>query len=120
MTSWYQELNVRKKSIILIEKIYKITIDFPKTEIYALTDQMKRSSISIASNIAEWDQRNTNKENINFLYIAKWSAAELETQIIIAKRLWFIDENNLKDLQKDTVEILKMLSSLIKFKRTNP
>lgn len=75
---------------------------------------MRRAVVSIPSNIAEWNERNTNKEYANFLYIAKGSAAELETQVIIAKELKFITEEVKDGLSSQIGEILKMLSALIK------
>ena len=70
MDKSYQNLEVRKRAMDFIDAIYTITKSFPKSE-FSLIDQTKRAASSIAANIAEWDQRNTNKENINFLYIAK-------------------------------------------------
>lgn len=114
MFSNYQKLTVRQKSISLTKDIYKTTANFPQSELYGLTNQMRRSSSSIPCNIAEWNQRNTNKEHINFLYIAKWSSAELETQIILSHELEFITEKEKNALLGKIDEILKMLSSLIK------
>jgi len=119
MESKYKNLEVRKKSMDLCEMTYKLIINFPKQEIYWLVDQIKRSSVSIPSNIAEWDQRWTNKENIRFLYIAKWSAAELETQITLSKRLWFINDTQFLEIQDTITQILKMLSAYITYKSKN-
>lgn len=113
MFSNYQKLTVRQKSIELTKDIYKVTKQFPPSEFYGLVNQMRRSSTSIPCNIAEWNQRNTNKEHINFLYIAKWSAAELETQIIISHELEFLSEKEKNDLLGKVEEILKMLASFI-------
>jgi len=113
MESNYQKLTVRQKSMQLAKNIYHCTSKFPSSEMYGLTSQMKRSVISIPSNIAEWNQRNTIKEHINFLYIAKWSAAELETQILLSKELWYLSPDKTKALNEDVKEILKMLSSFI-------
>ena len=118
MFSNYQKLIVWQKSIELTKDIYTITQQFPSSELYGLVNQMRRSASSIPCNIAEWNQRNTKKEHINFLYIAKWSAAELETQIIISKELSFLLEEEKNKLLNKTEEILKMLSSLIKTLRT--
>jgi len=114
MFSNYQKLTVRQKSMTLTKNIYKITTNFPQSELYGLTNQIRRSSSSIPCNIAEWNQRNTRKEHINFLYIAKWSAAELETQIILSHELEFLTEKEKIALLGEVEEILKMLSSLIK------
>ena len=114
----FQKLQVRNKSVELVEYIYKITTKFPNSEVYWLTSQMRRASISIAANIAEWDQRISIKENIRFLYMAKWSAAEIESHTIIAHKLWFIDQNTFEEVHIQIINILKMLSSLIKYKNT--
>ena len=91
--------------------IYETAKNFSKDERYALTDQIKRAVVSIPSNIAEGASRNTTKEFIQFLYIALGSAAELETQIIIAEKLGYI--NNAENLLSDITIIRKMLNALI-------
>ena len=78
-------------------EVYKITKQFPKEELYALTSQMKRSAVSIPSNIAEGAGRKGKAEYCRFLYIALGSASELETQIEIACRLNFLSD--MKDLE---------------------
>lgn len=83
----HKDLEVWKRSVELVKTIYEITKSFPKEELYGLTNQMRRSAISIPSNIAEGAARNHNKEFIQFLYITLGSIAELETQIIISKKL---------------------------------
>lgn len=108
----YKELIVWQKSIDLVDEIYKITRQFPKTEQYALASQMQRSAVSIPSNIAEGQTRNHLPEYIQFLGIAYASAAELETQPIISKRQY-------KDLYYLTaenwlLEVQKMLNVLIR------
>ena len=99
---------------MLAEKIYEITQKYPKEEIYWLVSQMRRAVVSISSNIAEWSLRNTDKEFWSFLYNARWSAAELETQIILSERLWFITTQESEIVLVNVNETLKMLSSLIK------
>ena len=94
--SIYRNLDIWKLSIEPSKKVYILCSKFPKTEIYGLVDQMKRSSISIASNIAEWSGRWTIQENIHFLHIARWSCAELETQIILARELEWFQKKNLR------------------------
>ena len=97
----------------LVESIYKISSNFPKDEMYALTSQIRRASVSIPSNIAEGSARNGNKEFIQFLYISLGSVSEVETQLMIAQRLKYT-VNIGKEL-KDIVAIKKMLSGLIKY-----
>ena len=108
------DLNVWNDSIILVKEIYKVTVKFPKEEIYGLTSQIKRAVVSIPSNIAEGASRQTNKEFIQFLYIALGSTSEVETQLIIAKELCFIDDNGLNNLLIKIKSIKKMLNGLIK------
>lgn len=109
----FRDLLVWEKSIMLCDKIYKVVSNFPKEELYWLTSQVKRSSISIPSNIAEWYDRKSSKDFIRFLLISKGSCAELETQIILANKLWFIDIWKSEDIIINIVEIRKMLSWLI-------
>lgn len=113
----HYDLNVWNDSIDLVKEIYKITIKFPKEEIYGLTSQIKRAVISIPSNIAEGASRQTNKEFIQFLYIALGSASEVETQLIIAKELNFINDSDLNYLSNKLGKIKKMLNGLIKHLR---
>ncbi len=86
---------------------------FPKTEVFWLTDQIKRASISIPSNIAEWSARWTEKEQVHFLYIARGSASEVDTQLLIAKNLWFLSEEKYIEISEKLTIIGKMLTKLI-------
>lgn len=115
--SYYKNLKVWQKSIDFIELIYKTTSNFPKSELYGLTDQIRRASISIASNIAEWSGRWSENDYTRFLYIAKWSAQEIETQLIIAHRLKYIDLEDYEILESAILEIIKMISWLIMHKK---
>ena len=85
----HHKLNVWQKAIELVVEVYRVTEHFPKEEIYGLINQMRRAAVSIASNIAEGAARGTKAEFKKFLAIAQGSAAELETQVIIAGRLSF-------------------------------
>jgi len=109
----YRDLEVWKKSITLVKKIYLMTRDFPKEETYGLINQMRRSAVSIPSNIAEGKTRQHTNEYIQFLYIALGSCAELESQIIIAKELEYIKESEVEALN-ELDEIGKMIRNLIK------
>lgn len=106
-----------QKWLELVKEIYKITSIFPKSQTYSLASQMQRAAVSIVSNIAEWSSRSSVKEFIQFLYIAKWSTSELETQVIIAKELSFISNEDSEKIELLILEILKMLSSLIENKK---
>ena len=113
----FKQLVVWQKSIDLVREIYILTRSFPREELYGLTSQMRRCSISIPSNIAEGKKRKSKNEFIQFLSIADASAAELETQIIIAKYLYpTIDYKKSEFL---LVEIQKMLITIIKKLKNN-
>jgi four helix bundle protein len=114
----HKDLKVWQESRNLVNEIYTLTSKFPKEEIYSLTAQIKRASISIPSNIAEGAARDSNKENIHFLYIALGSAAELDTQIEIARDLNFLSEDKYKEISGKLDKIDKMLSGLIRFRQT--
>ncbi|MBP7217113.1 MAG: four helix bundle protein [Candidatus Omnitrophica bacterium] len=88
----FRDLRVWQKGIELVKLIYKITDEFPKDEQYGLTAQLRRAAISIPSNISEGFRRKHDKEHKQFLSIALGSCSELETQIVIAKELHYIDE----------------------------
>jgi len=83
----YKDLQVWQESMNLVEEVYKLVKLLPKEETYALSDQLRRAVVSIPSNIAEGQNRNTGKEFIQFLYISLGSASEVETQLLIAQRL---------------------------------
>jgi len=110
----YKDLNIWKRSIGVVEDIYKITKNFPKEEIYGLTSQLRRSAVSIPSNIAEGFARFHNKEYKQFLFISLGSCAELSTQIIIALRLDYLESKEADQLLNEIDEISKMTMSLIK------
>jgi four helix bundle protein len=105
-TSSYRDLIVWQKSIQLVVELYKITKEFPREEIYGLTSQMRRSAVSIPSNIAEGRNRGTKKDYTQFLRIAYGSGAELETQITICKQIEDTKSLNLS-------EVMKMLNVMI-------
>jgi len=108
----YKQLEVWKRSIELVKEIYRITDQFPKSELYGLVSQMRRAVVSIPSNIAEGYKRRNLGEYVQFLSIADASAAELETQIIIAKDFYAkIDFGKAESL---LLEIQKMLTIMIR------
>lgn len=107
----HKDLDVWNKSIDLVEDIYKLTKEFPKEELYGLTNQLRRASVSISSNIAEGAARNSNKEFIQFLYVALGSLSEVETQLIIAVRLKFISGYN----EEQITNLKRMLLGLIRY-----
>lgn len=107
-------MKVWEKAIELVVEVYKLTTDFPKEEKYGLISQMKRSALSIPSNIAEGAGRNHDKEFIHFLSIANGSSFELETQIIVASKLGLLSEENCKSLCERLSELQKMNFNLQK------
>ena len=109
----FRSLLVWQKAMDLSVLVYKITRTFPKEELYGLTGQMRRASVSIPSNIAEGYARFSDKELVRFSRIALGSAAELETQTELAFRLAFLSEEDNKILTHSTQEVFKMLTSLI-------
>jgi len=116
----YKELKVWQKSYGLCLKIYRITAKFPNEERYGLTSQIRRSVVSIPSNIAEGYGRKTTKDYIRMLYISYGSVCELETQILLAGDLDLIEKGELRTLNKDIAEIERMLKSLIKSLENKP
>ena len=110
----FKALKVWKKSYDLCLKAYRITAAFPKDERYGLTSQIKRSAVSIPSNIAEGYGRKTTVDYVRFLYIAYGSTCELETQILLAGDLGFIDTGNLGETLRSVKEVERMLKALIR------
>ena len=106
----HKDLFVWQRAMDIVEAVYELTKKMPQSELYGLTNQIRRCAVSIPSNIAEGAARNSNKEFIQFLYIALGSIAELETQLLLAKRLRFVDTVPSDELD----EIKKMLVGLIK------
>lgn len=111
-SSDYRQLKVWQKAMDLTVEIYSLVNKFPREENYALSDQMRRSVVSIPSNIAEGQGRNSAKEFVNFLSIARGSLWELETQIEISERLHYIDSGQKNNVYEQTEEIGKMLNAL--------
>lgn len=111
----HKDLNVWKNSIDLVTNIYEITKNYPNNEQYGLISQMKRSAVSVPSNIAEGAGRNYKKEFIQFLFIAQGSLSELETQLIISVNLKYIEESSFELLNNKMNEIRAQISGLIKY-----
>jgi len=108
----HHSLLVWQKSMDLVQDIYAITASFPPEETYALTSQMRRAAISVPSNIAEGAARAGKKEFLNFLSITRGSLSELETQILIANRLGYID--NSSAILERIEEVFALLGGLMK------
>jgi four helix bundle protein len=110
----YRDLKVWQKSMKVTSMVYVVTKDFPKEEIYGLTQQIRRSAISIPSNIAEGYGRFSSKDYKRFLLIARGSLFEFQTQLELAVAIGYISESNLLEISLINTEIEKMLNSLIK------
>ena len=109
----YKELLVWKKSITMVKEVYKLTCSFPEAEKFGLTSQMRRSAVSIPSNIAEGCGRLTNKQTSYFFEIALGSSCELETQLINSNELNFIQQELFNRLNEDLLEVQKMTRGFI-------
>ena len=110
---YYSDLKVWQKSMDMAVDIYTMVKGLPREELYGLSDQMRRAAVSVPSNIAEGHQRSSTRDYIRFLNIAKGSLGEIETQIILCKRLGYIGDNKQMELLLRCEEIGKMLSGLI-------
>ena len=112
--STHKDLDVWRDGVTLAKAVYLATESFPKEEMYGLVSQMRRSAVSIPSNIAEGAARQGDKEFIQFLYMALGSASELDTQLEISKSIGIGDLNGLAALQDSVARVSKMLQGLIK------
>ncbi|MBI3355603.1 MAG: four helix bundle protein [Nitrospirae bacterium] len=113
----HKGLDVWKKAMDLATQVYSLTMRFPKEELYGLASQIRRSAVSIPSNIAEGAARHSRKEYIQFLYVASGSIAELETQLILATRMGFAsNDSTLSRIE----EVRKMLLALLRSLKKKP
>ena len=110
----FEELQIWKKAMNVVENSYKATSNFPKEEKYGLTSQLRRSAVSIPSNISEGAGRNTNGEFKQFLGIANGSSFELLTQLYLSKRLNLISEEKVRPIINEVLEVTRMNYSLQK------
>lgn len=109
----HKKLDVWNESISLVTMTYQLVKSFPKTEIYGITAQMKRSAVSVSSNIAEGASRLSKKERRRFFEIARSSLVELDTQIEISIRLNFMNEKQSKPFEEKMNKLFAKLSNLI-------
>ena len=108
----HKDLEVWKKAMSLVENVYRVTTDYPISEMYGLTLQTRKSAVSVPSNIAEGAARFSNKEFIHFLYVALGSIAELETQLMVACRLESLKN---KEVFENVIETRRVLLGLIRY-----
>ncbi|WP_425389665.1 four helix bundle protein [Ekhidna sp.] len=114
----FKELHVWQKGIDMAQNIYELTSTFPSEEKFGIVSQMRRSSVSVPSNVAEGAGRKTDKDFSNFLSMSLGSQFELETQLIISKRVGFISDEQLAKESLELIELQKMTRSLVdKFSR---
>jgi four helix bundle protein len=109
----FKDLVVWQKSIQLCSQIYRLTATFPRSEQFGLTNQMRRASVSIASNIAEGNGRSTKGEYVLFLGHARGSNCELQTQLVIAGTLGYSSSNERETAENLSAEISRMLNVLM-------
>lgn len=115
----FKDLIVWQKAMELVTEVYKLVKKLPKEELFALSDQIRRSAISIPSNIAEGQGRNSTKEFNRFLAIAKGSKAELETQLLLCVKIKYLEDSEIETAINLIQEIGKMLNALQKSLITN-
>ena len=108
----YQELIVWQKAMDLVVNVYQITKGFPREETYGLTNQIRRAAVSIPSNIAEGQGRNTAKEFQRFLAVAYGSLQETETQLMLSRRLGYIDEAQETVILAHCAEVARLINGL--------
>ena len=109
----YRDLLAWQKGIKLAKAVYQLTVNYPLDERFGLTNQMRRCSVSIPSNIAEGFGRSSDKELVQFLYISLGSSNELDTQLTLSYELSYISENQFLEIGELNKEVSKMLQSLI-------
>lgn len=114
MNKPHKKLNVWKKSMELVLIVYKVTKKFPAEERFGITSQIRRSAVSVPSNIAEGAARNTKKEFNNFLHIAQASLSELDTQMELSKNIGYIGNETYCEIDSIMEDVDKMLSGLIR------
>lgn len=111
----FEDIEVWQKARGLSKAIYAVTGDGAFARDFGLSDQIRRAAVSVMSNIAEGFERGSNKEFIQFLYIAKGSAGEVRAQLYVALDQGYIDQNGFNSLKRDVSEISRMISGLITY-----
>ena len=116
----FTDLHVWQKAHILVQQIYEITSSFPKEEVFGLTSQIRRASISVTSNIAEGFGRSTAKDKSHFYMMAQASLSEVQNQLLVAKDIHYIPEKSFNILYTDSIVVARMLNALIQKTRLFP
>jgi len=115
MVRSFKGLEVWKEAIEIGKRVYEVTKDFPKSEMYGLVSQLRRAVVSVSSNIAEGCGRRTDKDFVNFLHIAMGSIREVESQLFISKELGYLDNIKLIELEKELDSLGKKLMGFINY-----
>lgn len=110
----HRDLKVWQIALDMTETLYRTTVDWPKSEQYGLVSQVRRAAVSVPANIAEGAGRRTPGEFVHFIGIARGSLAELETLLIIARRLGYIEEPSFRAIMDDLFELGRMTTGLLK------
>ena len=113
VTMPFCDLRVWQQAMKLTVKVYRSTASFPKHEVYGLSQQMRRAAVSVPSNIAEGKGHRSDRELSRFLFHARGSLLELQTQVMIARELQYLPEANAKDLLEHAAEVARSLNALI-------
>lgn len=116
----FADLIVWQKAHQLVLEIYKVTEGFPRSELFGLSNQMRRAAVSVTSNIAEGFARQSRKEKIHFYSISQGSLVELQDQLIISRDIKYIKDENFKIIIPQTIDVNKLLNGLIRSLRRFP
>jgi four helix bundle protein len=115
----FTDLDAWKEGHKLVLMVYKVTKKFPKDELFALTNQIRRCAVSITSNIAEGFSRQSYKEKIQFYFMALGSATELQNQILVARDVSYIKQDEFIPIAEKSIKVHKIVNGLIKCSRSN-
>jgi four helix bundle protein len=113
----HRQLALWEAAMELVTNVYALTRVFPRAEVYGLTSQMRRAAVSIPSNISEGAARKTSREYLQFLYTARGSVSELDTQLEIASRLGYLKKTDLDCAQSQLDRVSRLLSGLVSYLR---
>jgi four helix bundle protein len=114
----FKDLDAWKEGHVLVLQIYELTKRFPRSEVFGLTSQMQRCAVSITSNVAEGFSRNSRKEKLQFYAIAQGSVTELQNQLLLAKDVRYISEDQFKLADTQSVRVHKLINGLIRYIRS--
>ena len=113
MAESYRDVIAWQKSMTLVTEVYRVSANFPQREMYGLTRQVRKAAVSVPSNIAEGKGRQTKKDYLQFLYRARGSSLEVQTQLEIARNLEFLDASALESIIEQAAEAGRVLNGLI-------